>query len=74
VSSRRGRIIGSAPAEGEADRSVLTDAVPQLELVDYAIALRSLAHGTGTFSRELLGYERLPERLTAEHLSQGKHA
>jgi elongation factor G len=74
VSSRRGRIIGSAPAEGEADRSVLTAAVPQLELVDYAIALRSLAHGTGTFSRELLGYERLPERLTAEHLSQGKHA
>jgi elongation factor G len=53
VSTRRGQIVGSEPAEGEEGRSALTALIPQLELIDYAIALRSLAHGTGTFTREL---------------------
>ena len=49
---------------------MLTATIPQLELIDYAIALRSLAHGTGTFARELHGYEMLPQRLTAEHIAK----
>lgn len=68
VSTRRGQIIGSEPADGDAGRSVLTAAVPRLELLDYAVALRSLAHGTGTFRREPRGYEVLPDRLAREHL------
>jgi elongation factor G len=75
IGTRRGQIIGSAPAPDEAGRSVLEAAVPQLELLDYAISLRSLAHGTGTFHREHRGYEQLPDRLTREHLTQGtRHA
>lgn len=70
VSTRRGQIVGTAPAEGEEGRSVLTATIPQLELIDYAIALRSLAHGTGTFQRELHGYEMLPQRLVAEHIAK----
>ncbi|MGL4175429.1 MAG: elongation factor G [Dermatophilaceae bacterium] len=69
IGTRRGQILGSAPAEGEAGRSTLQAAVPQLELLDYAIALRSLAHGTGTFQRELRGYEQLPERLARHHVA-----
>jgi elongation factor G len=72
IGTRRGQIIGSEPADGEAGRSVLAAAVPELELLDYAITLRSLAHGTGTFRRELRGYEPLPERLLAEHLDDKK--
>ena len=34
--------VGSEPAAGEEGRSTLTAAIPQLELIDYAIALRSL--------------------------------
>ncbi len=68
IGTRRGQIIGSEPAEEEEGRSVLAAAVPSLELLDYAITLRSLAHGTGTFRRELRGYERLPDRLLADHL------
>ncbi|WP_377642370.1 elongation factor G [Oryzobacter terrae] len=68
IGTRRGQIVGSAPCEDEPGRSVLEAAVPQLELIDYAVALRSLAHGTGTFHRELRGYEPLPERLVREHL------
>lgn len=74
ASTRRGHIMGSEPAEGEEGRSTLTAAIPQLELLDYAIALRSLAHGTGRFTRELSGYEQLPDRLAKEHLSGGKHS
>ncbi len=74
VGTRRGQIIGSRPAEGEEGRSTLVAAIPQLELIDYAIALRSLAHGTGRFARELRGYEQLPERLARDHVSTGKHS
>jgi elongation factor G len=74
ASTRRGHIMGSEPAEGEEGRSTLTAAIPQLELLDYAIALRSLAHGTGRFTRELSGYEQLPDRLAKEHLAGGKHS
>jgi elongation factor G len=53
---------------------VLDAAVPQLELLDYAISLRSLAHGTGTFHREHRGYEQLPERLAKDHVGEkGRH-
>ena len=68
IGTRRGQIVGSVPSEDEPGRSVLEAAVPQLELIDYAVALRSLAHGTGTFHREHRGYEPLPERLAREHL------
>ena len=74
VGARRGHIVGSIPAEGEEGRTTLTAAIPQLELLDYAIALRSLAHGTGRFTRELRGYEQLPERLASAHTSDGRHA
>ena len=74
IGTRRGQIIGSAPADGEPGRSVLEAAVPQLELLDYAISLRSLAHGTGSFHREHRGYEQLPERLVSEHLGETRRA
>ncbi len=74
ISSRRGQIVGSEPCEDEPGRSVLVAAVPRLELIDYAVALRSLAHGTGTFHREPRGYEELPERLAREHLPETARA
>lgn len=74
VSTRRGQILGTNQAEDQEGRSVLTASIPQLELLDYAITLRSLAHGTGTFTRELSGYEQLPDRLAKEHLEEDRHA
>ncbi len=74
IGTRRGQIIGSFAAEGQPGRSVLEAAVPQLELLDYAISLRSLAHGTGSFHREHRGYEQLPDRLAKDHVGErGRH-
>lgn len=65
VPSRRGRISGTTPAE-IAGRTIITAEIPDLELVTYAITLRSLAHGTGRFTRTLSGYEPLPANIAAK--------
>lgn len=66
LSARRGRVIGTEPAD--AGRTVVHAEVPALELTRYAIDLRSVSHGTGTFTREPLRHERMPHQLQAAHL------
>jgi elongation factor G len=59
--SRRGRVIGTE-AVG-AGRTMVKAEVPELEIIRYAIDLRSLSHGTGSFSRSYLRHEPLPAHL-----------
>ncbi|MBW8486519.1 elongation factor G-like protein EF-G2 [Actinomadura parmotrematis] len=61
LSARRGRVLGSQTVPG--GRTLVRAEVPQLEIVRYAIDLRSLSQGTGTFSRGFLRYEPLPAHL-----------
>ncbi len=67
LASRRGRVRGTEPTTP--GRSAVQAEVPEVELTRYAIDLRSLAHGTGTFSREYLRHSPAPDhvlsRLTA---------
>jgi elongation factor G len=64
VSGRRGRVMGT---EGmPSGRTAITAEVPGLELTRYAIELRSLAHGTGTFTRRYHGHEAMPA-----HIAEG---
>ena len=61
LSGRRGRVTGS---EGVgAGRTKITADVPGLELTRYAIDLRSLAHGTATFTRRYRGHEAMPAQV-----------
>ena len=61
LSGRRGRVTGS---EGVGTgRTKITAEVPGLELTRYAIDLRSLAHGTATFTRHYLGHEAMPAQV-----------
>jgi elongation factor G len=62
LTSRRGRVLGSESVPG--GRTMIKAEVPQLEIVRYAIDLRSLSQGTGTFSRAFLRYEPLPSHLS----------
>jgi elongation factor G len=61
LSSRRGRVLGTEPVPG--GRTLVKAEVPELELTRYAIDLRSMSHGTGSFSRSYLRYEPLPSQL-----------
>jgi elongation factor G len=58
LSSRRGRVLGTEPVAG--GRTLVKAEVPELELTRYAIDLRSMSHGTGSFTRSYLRYEPLP--------------
>jgi elongation factor G len=61
LSSRRGRVLGTEPVAG--GRTLVKAEIPELEITRYAIDLRSMSHGTGSFSRSYLRYEPLPSHL-----------
>ena len=61
LSGRRGRVAGSEPAG--TGRTVIRAEVPELELTRYAIELRSMSHGTGTFNRTYIGHEPMPSQI-----------
>ena len=64
LSSRRARVLGTENV-GE-DRTVVKAEVPQVELTRYAIDLRSLSHGAGSFTRSFVRYEPMPESAAAK--------
>jgi elongation factor G len=68
IPSRRGRILGTAPA-GLSGRTIISADIPDLEMTTYSVTLRSLAHGTGRFSREFSGYEALPVNVATRVLT-----
>jgi elongation factor G len=61
LSGRRGRVSGSEPVGS--GRSQVTAEVPQLELTRYAVELRSLSHGTATFTRSYSRHEPMPSQV-----------
>jgi len=60
LSGRRGQVLGSDSVNR---RAIVRALVPQAELARYAIDLRGIGHGSGTFTREFHGYELLPSSL-----------
>lgn len=63
LSGRRGQMLGTDSVDRQA---VIKALVPQLEMSRYAIDLRGLAQGSGTFTREFHGYEILPANLVEQ--------
>ena len=53
-----GRVLGTEPVPG--GRTLVKAEMPELEITRYAIDLRSMSHGTGSFTRSYLRYEPLP--------------
>ncbi len=64
LSVRRARVLGTEPVAGA--RTLVKAEAPQLELLRYATELRSLSHGTGTFSRTFARYEAMPSHVAAK--------
>ncbi len=70
LSSRRGRVLGTEAIPG--GRTLVKAEIPQLEIIRYAIDLRSMSHGTGSFTRSYLRYEPLPSHLAEKVASAAK--
>jgi elongation factor G len=65
LASRRGRVVGTEPI-GTGGRTLVRAEVPEIEVTRYAIDLRSLTHGSGTFSRHYLRHEPMPSHLASK--------
>ncbi|MBP2642198.1 MAG: fusA 2 [Firmicutes bacterium] len=59
--SRRGRILGMEPIGN--GLGVVKAQVPLAEIMRYSIDLRSMTQGRGSFDRNFLHYEEVPQRL-----------
>lgn len=66
LTTRRGQVTGQESLDGEVRIHAL---VPASELVRYAIDLRGLSHGTGSFERSPHGYQLLPDELARTQLA-----
>jgi elongation factor G len=66
LSGRRGRVLGTTPDESGTDKSVVHAEVPATDLVRYAVELRAMTSGTGTFRREFARYEPMPAHLAEQ--------
>ena len=64
LNKRRGRVLGMEPtAKGE---TTITAEVPAREMHDFAMYLRQVTRGLGSFTLEFLRYEPLPANLLSE--------
>jgi elongation factor G len=70
LSSRRGRVIGTDPVG--TGRTLVRATVPEAEVIRYAIDLRSMTRGKGSFARRFSHYEELPPNLAAKVVEETK--
>ena len=61
LNKRRGKILGMEP-QANGGQKLLAEA-PQSELFDYALVLRSMTQGRGTFELSFERYEEVPKQL-----------
>jgi len=69
MSSRRGKILGM---EGAGGKQVIKTSVPYAEVVTYALQLRSLTHGTGSYTTEIGEYAEVPHDMAGKIIEQAK--
>lgn len=63
LSGRRGRVLGTESDAGGAEKTLVHAEVPATELVRYAVELRAMTSGTGTFRRTFVRHDPMPAHL-----------
>jgi elongation factor G len=71
LNAKRGRILGMNPQDG---MTVIDAEVPQAEALRYAIDLRSMTQGRGTYTSEFSRYEEVPQQISQRVIEQAKEA
>ncbi len=67
LNKRRGRVLGMEPVNH--GTTVITAEVPVREMHDFAMYLRQVTRGMGSFTFDFLRYEQLPANLLTEVIS-----
>ena len=70
LSSRRGRVVGTDPVG--TGRTLVRATAPEAEVVRYAIDLRSMTRGRGSFARRFSHYEELPSHMATKVIEEAK--
>ncbi len=60
MSKRRGHVLGMNQTEGF---QIVIAEVPEAEIVSYAIDLKAMTQGSGSFTREFVRYDEVPNQL-----------
>jgi len=71
LNTKRGRVFGMNPANGV---NVIEAQAPYAELLRYALNLRSLTQGRGSFAMEFDHYEEVPAHLSQKIIAEGRKA
>jgi elongation factor G len=69
LNTKRGRVLGMNPVNGV---NIIDAQAPYAELVRYALNLRSLTQGRGTFVMEFDHYEEVPAHLSQKIIAEKK--
>ena len=69
LNTKRGRILGM---EAQGRYQVIKAQVPATEMQRYAIDLKSITQGRGTYSMEITGYEEVPSNLAEKIIAARK--
>ncbi|GIJ11753.1 elongation factor G-like protein EF-G2 [Micromonospora andamanensis] len=71
LSGRRGRVLGTEPDPDSDGRTLVRAEVPATELLRYAVELRAMTSGAGTFRRHFVRYDpmsaHLADQIRKEH-------
>ena len=67
MNKKRGRILGMEPRSGQ---QVIKAQVPMAEMFKYAIDLRSMTQGRGSFTSEFSHYEEVPGQIAEQIIAQ----
>jgi elongation factor G len=70
LNSKRGKIMGME--ESSSGKQSIKAKIPQSEIFKYAINLRSITQGRGTFSLKFSHYEEVPANVVQEIIAQAK--
>ena len=73
ISKRRGRIMGMSESERKG-YTVIEAEVPSAEMISYAVQLRAITQGRGTYTFDFVRYEEAPNEVAQKVIAEAKKA
>jgi elongation factor G len=71
LNAKRAKVLGMNPEDG---MNVIEAQVPQSEILRYAINLKSITQGRGSFSTEFSHYEETPSQVSQHIIAERQAA